>query len=616
MDGVAHGRLLAGRYLLQERVRSGSDGALWRAVDETLDRPVSVRVVRVGHRRTADVVDAARRAALVGDPRLVRVLDVGQAGGSAYIVSEHLVGRTLDELIANGPLAPEVARRLAGEAAEALDRASARGLHHLRLAPASLVVTPDGDVKVLGTAVEAALAGVEHEEDPPDADREDAVGLVRRLYAALTGRWPGAADGPTGTLAPAPAHAVTGDVVPPGDLVPDVPNDLDTLCTVTLGPHDDGPRSPGELARELAPWPAAAPVLPSAPGPAAAEPPAVTQPAAGVEPSTGAAAFAGEPFAPYRPAVDDDEADVPVELLASAGARRATPARGVLRSGSHDGGSHDGGRLDGGAPSSPAWRRPPPDDDWSLLTPPGGWPVPAAAQQDTEAPLGPFMPQAPLSRPSRDQARIVIAVVAGLVVLGLVLAVVGVIGMTSSAPLVSSSTAPRTGPPTAGATSPATPSASGGTPASTSPSGSATGAARIAGIQAIDPEGDGDENGSTAVHAIDGDPQTTWRSQGYRSPEFGGLKHGLGLYLHLDQGTVTSVSVALEGSGGTVELRTVTGPQLDGSAVVATGSVSGGRVVLTPGHPLAADRLLVWFTGLPQLGSGEYRLVVSEITVS
>ena len=46
--------------------------------------------------------------------------------------------------------------------------------------------------------------------------------------------------------------------MPPADLVPDVPNDLDTLCVVTLGRHNDGPRTPAELAQQLAPWPTAA----------------------------------------------------------------------------------------------------------------------------------------------------------------------------------------------------------------------------------------------------------------------------------------------------------------------------------------------------------------------
>src|SRR5690349_23364602 len=174
LDGVGHGSLLAGRYRLEERVRTGPDGSLWRAVDETLERPVSVRIIRPGHRHAADVVDAARRAALVEDPRLVRVLDAAESGGSAYLVAEHLVGRTLEQVLVDGPLPADVARRLVGEAAQALDRASARGLHHLRLTPASLVVAADGGVKVLGTAVEAALAGVEHHDNPVGADRTDA----------------------------------------------------------------------------------------------------------------------------------------------------------------------------------------------------------------------------------------------------------------------------------------------------------------------------------------------------------------------------------------------------------------------------------------------------------
>ena len=148
MDGVGHGSLLAGRYRLEERVRTGPDGSLWRAVDETLERQVSVRVIRPGHRYTADVIDAARRAALVEDARLIRVLDVGESNGAAYIVAEHLVGRTLEELVVAGPVPAETVRRLVGEAAQALDRASARGLHHLRLNPASLVVVAAGGVKV------------------------------------------------------------------------------------------------------------------------------------------------------------------------------------------------------------------------------------------------------------------------------------------------------------------------------------------------------------------------------------------------------------------------------------------------------------------------------------
>ena len=647
-------------------------------MDETLDRQVSVRVVRPGHRYTADVVDAARRAALVEDPRLARVLDVGESNGSAYIIAEHLVGRTLEEALVDGPLPAETARRIAGEAAEALDRASVRGLHHLRLTPASVVVGPDGAVKVLGTAVEAALAGVEQDEDPVGADRTDALGLVRVLYAGLTGRWPGPGQSALGA-----APRVSGRAVPPGDLVPGVPNDLDTLCTVTLGPHDDGPHSPGDLARQLAPWAASEPLThPRGLAMGGQTRPSVTAPSAMVSPATAPSATVPPALAPDEAApaaaapVAEEEADelsvapegelsyesslgaALASVLASnaaataaasgldavtfrrddarpgrerstgPAARHATPAAGV-----------DWSPVTGGISGLREARRrshAPAADDWTLITgslptfAPGSGSAPAPppdAELEAE-PIGPFIPPAPLSRPPRDQTRLVIALVAGLVVLGLVLAVLGLRGLTSSAPLVepgASTPGPRTTSSAAGAPDPATSppaaTATGGvTPsqsASASPSdGASAEPATIAGIEAIDPEGDGDESGITAVHAIDGAPTTTWRSDRYRSADFGGLKHGLGLYLRLSPGRVTSVKVMMPGSGGTVELRTATGPGLDSSAVVATADAEGGVAVLTPAQPLTGDSFLLWFTTAPLQDSGEHRVVVSEIAVS
>lgn len=227
---------------------------MWRAVDQTLERPVSVRIVHADHPYAADILDAARRAALVDDSRLTRVLDVGAVDGFTYIVSEHVQGRVLADLLVRGPLPAETVRRVVGEAAQALDRAGARGLHHLRLSPSVVVIVPDGSVKLIGTAIDAAASGDET-DDASAASRTDAVGLVSVLYAGLTGRWPGLSDGPLG-----PAPRVNGLAVPPGELVAGIPNDLDTLCSVTLGPHDDGPRTPGELAEQLSPWAHVAPL--------------------------------------------------------------------------------------------------------------------------------------------------------------------------------------------------------------------------------------------------------------------------------------------------------------------------------------------------------------------
>jgi hypothetical protein len=262
------------------------------------------------------------------------------------------------------------------------------------------------------------------------------------------------------------------------------------------------------------------------------------------------------------------------------------------------------------------------EDDWALLSRPASA-VNRSAPAEPE-PLGPFIPPAPIARPPQDQTRFVLGVMAGLVVVGLILAIFSLRGLFGApkrlvqpAPLIpqnvtATSTSTAAAAPSPPQSAPATPT---GTSTATSSSVSST-PGEITGIQAIDPQGDGDENGSTADRAIDGDTSSTWRSARYSSPTFGGLKQGLGLYLQVSAGSVSSVTVDMSGTGGTVELRTAHGPGLDESAVVATAQAQGGRAVLAPTTPLASGPLLLWFTQLPQQAGGEYRLVVSEITAS
>lgn len=267
------GGTVAGRYRLDERRPTDLPGAeRWSATDQILARPVTVTLVSGD--RTAAVLDAARRAALVVEPRLARILDVGSADGAGYVVTAAVEGRSLAALAARAPLAADQARAVVGEVASALEAARRRGVHHLALRPEVVVLTPGGRVVLEGLAVDGELVGASG-GTAHAMSRADAVGLVRVLYAVLTGRWPGAAATPAAVpsfaewsagggnpppgqveldagLPLAPEH--DGAPLPPVDLVPSVPADLDTLCAVTLGPHDDGPHSPGELVRELEPW--------------------------------------------------------------------------------------------------------------------------------------------------------------------------------------------------------------------------------------------------------------------------------------------------------------------------------------------------------------------------
>ncbi|OFE14221.1 hypothetical protein BA895_11435 [Humibacillus sp. DSM 29435] len=266
--------MLGGRYAVTVRTFEGVNHERWRASDHTLEREVVLVCFAAGSPAAAAALDAARRAAGVEDPRLVRVLDVGSDQGVGFIVEEPLTGAaTMADLLGSGGLPAEEVRRLVGEAASALDKARQRGLHHLALTPDAVLRMADGAVKVRGIATDAALIDAESVSGE-QASRLDSIGLVKLIYAGLTARWPapsgtddresdtrgstgpgagiGAAGGREAVSLDA-APTIVGGVAPPSEIAVGVPNDLDLICRLTLN-DDRGPLSPGDLALQIAPW--------------------------------------------------------------------------------------------------------------------------------------------------------------------------------------------------------------------------------------------------------------------------------------------------------------------------------------------------------------------------
>jgi serine/threonine protein kinase len=135
------GTRLAGRYRLVDQVTAGNGWTMWKAIDETLARPVAVLTFAPGFPRISLVVTAARAASRLTDPRMAQVFDVEDGGGQAYIVFEWVAGDTLTDLLTDGPLEPGRACSLVSEAARALAGAHAVGQAHLRLTPDALCWT-------------------------------------------------------------------------------------------------------------------------------------------------------------------------------------------------------------------------------------------------------------------------------------------------------------------------------------------------------------------------------------------------------------------------------------------------------------------------------------------
>lgn len=634
-DVVGRGTVLAGRYRVLQPVGSDLPGASsWQATDQILDRPVRVRVLEQGN--VAQALDAARRAALVSDPRLVRVLDVGTHQGSiSYVVTEQVTGPSLGDLLARGPLSADQARAVVGEAAAALEVARRRGVHHLALRPGVLHVTPEDRVLLTGLALDGALLG-QGLGDARDTTRADTVGLVRLLYAALTGRWP-TLDGEVAPTAHLPAAPVRdGQLVPAGDLVPGVPADLDTLCAVTLGPHDDGPHSPAELVRELEPWgeirtiglgdvlaaAASAPVEEPRPAPPVETRPVQVQrqsvrsafdeqaPAGTGRPGTpppahprGGPAFAqSAPAAPAatRPLLPTPPPPVAETAVAAGPATTVgppPPARPPARQ--------------PGPPQRTSTRTPQEPDDQS----PPAFAVGFGAHDDEPDVFDIGTDDEDQDRQRRfDPTKLVLLVVVLVVVIGVVIAFNRLISPIDPLEADADPTTSETAPAPTDGEEPAAPPAEGEQPAEPAPPAGA--APVIAGATSVDPSDTDGEHEEAVALAYDGDPASFWYTQTYNRPEFGGLKPGVGYAITLaGPSTVSGVTLKTNQTGGNVEVRATDVANPGGGTVLASGPLAPDTVFTFP-EPVETSTLVLWFTSLPPADDGKFRVEVTELSLS
>lgn len=719
MDRIAPGTLLAGRYRLQEQVQADPVTALWRAEDLTLERSVGVRVLSATHARVQSTLDAARRAALVDDARLQRVLGVGVEAGSGYVVLEWVTGQDAGSLA--GKVSEAEAVRIVTQAAEALRTAATRQLHHGRIGPRQVVRASDGTVRVVGTGIEVAAVGQPTPAAAARPEHRDVRDLSAVLYALATGMWPfGFAEGllaaPTDKGRPVPARQLRDDLGEPLDrLLAETlggtgPDTLDALVkrlhavqaeleaaarpeAVPAGAGQGQGQDPAPDDREpddtdvITPVPAAGARAAAGTGAAATTGAAAGAPTAGggaaaaaVAGAAGAAAAAGlasraassgRPGAPSTPTGDDaspvtrtttqrpttqepvttpEESPVAVDLTAgdretaAQGSRpggrllpERTPRRGVAAGGALGFGAAAPAAQQGGAP---AWSPPAEDDGWDLLPigddeyeeqawADGPQPWDEQSPWDTVQPwdtdetqddadweevsgtgsvLPAAAPKAPRRRPAGAGTGVAVVLVMGaFVVGGLVWALDRVRDGQEAvaAPTIEVTETVAAPEPSAEAEPSVPPEPVDDAPQPISP----------AGVLALDPQGDGEENDADAPRAIDGDPASAWQTQAYRSQAFGGLKTGLGLAFDLGSPRdVVSLTVNAPGDGGTYEIRTNGAPGFDGSTVIATGQTGGAPVELAPETAVSTQFLILWFTALPNNG-GDWRGAVSEVQV-
>src|SRR5438874_3901385 len=206
------GTTLNGRYRLEARIGAGGMSTVYRAFDETLQRPVAIKLMNREVASDSAQLERFRRearaVAQLSHPHVVGVIDAGEDEGRPYIVFECVEGETLKERIRrHGRLPVSEAVAYAIEIARALGCAHARGIVHRDVKPQNVLIDPEGSAKVTdfgiarrgdedGLTADGRVLGTTDYVSPEQAlghkvtGQSDLYSLGVVLFEMLTGQVP------------------------------------------------------------------------------------------------------------------------------------------------------------------------------------------------------------------------------------------------------------------------------------------------------------------------------------------------------------------------------------------------------------------------------------------
>lgn len=259
-------RILGGRYQLGGTLGRGGMAEVRRARDLRLGRDVAIKQLRVDLASDPTFQERFRREAQasagLNHPNIVAVYDTGEEPDPItgvrvpYIVMELVEGSTLRDLLRTGrQIQPSKALVFTQGVLDALSYSHKAGIVHRDIKPANVMLTPDGDVKVMDFGIARAVAdtsatmtqtaaviGTAQYLSPEQArgetvdSRSDIYSAGCLLYELLTGRPPFQGDSPVSVA----YQHVREQPVPPShlDAVITPAMDLITLKALAKDPAD------------------------------------------------------------------------------------------------------------------------------------------------------------------------------------------------------------------------------------------------------------------------------------------------------------------------------------------------------------------------------------------
>ena len=218
-------RIFDGRYALDVQISSSLSSPIWRAMDQSLKRWVTLILLPTSDLRSVKLLQECQQAAVNDRRDVVSILDVvpdGKISSGADtnsqdryvgIVTEWLDGETLDRLLVRrGEVMPvEQALHQLGIIANTLMHAHSLNVYHRRLRPHNVIFSQGQEVRLTGFGVDSALLG----PDSLDGVAQDIKGVGQLLFVMITGMWPlgsvdslpaALSDGGSGLVLPSQVH--------------------------------------------------------------------------------------------------------------------------------------------------------------------------------------------------------------------------------------------------------------------------------------------------------------------------------------------------------------------------------------------------------------------------
>jgi serine/threonine-protein kinase len=169
---LEHGLLgkTVGRFLVREALGSGGMGEVYLALDTKLKRLVALKRI-ANHLRDQPeyrrrLLNEAERASQLNHHSIVRIYDLIEEGGDVFLIMEYVQGQTLRMRI--GTLRSEEFLNIARQCAEALALAHQKGIVHCDIKPENILITPEGDAKILDFGVAKYMSSTAGENDTGD----------------------------------------------------------------------------------------------------------------------------------------------------------------------------------------------------------------------------------------------------------------------------------------------------------------------------------------------------------------------------------------------------------------------------------------------------------------